>query len=160
MAGKGVRDVRVARVRDLGRQMNETLRARPSGGGSWETALTSSSGTTGATRSSKADQGKTVGEAAPRAGGCSFRSSPGMCCCWANAGERCCIHPPGSKVPKKYHLYITFEDGSFLTVTTQMWGAMELYEEGEEQERQYVKDMSDNAGRARVHLRLLLCPHG
>jgi formamidopyrimidine-DNA glycosylase len=44
-------------------------------------------------------------------------------------------------VPKKYHLYITFEDSSFLTATTQMWGAFELYEKGEEKGRQYVKGM-------------------
>ena len=50
-------------------------------------------------------------------------------------------HQSGSKLPKKYHLTITFEDDAFFTVTTQMWGAMELYEEGKEQEREYVKDM-------------------
>ena len=49
--------------------------------------------------------------------------------------------PPGAKLPKKYHLHITFDDDSFLTATTQMWGAMELYEEGKEQERQYIKGM-------------------
>jgi formamidopyrimidine-DNA glycosylase len=32
-------------------------------------------------------------------------------------------------------------DDSFLTVTTQMWGAMELYKQGEELNREYVKDM-------------------
>ena len=29
-------------------------------------------------------------------------------------------HAPGSKVPKRYRLYITFKDDSFLTATTQM----------------------------------------
>ncbi len=50
-------------------------------------------------------------------------------------------HPPGSQPPAKYHLHLTFEDGSALTATTQMWGAYELYEAGQEQERQYVKGM-------------------
>jgi hypothetical protein len=50
-------------------------------------------------------------------------------------------HPPASTALDKYHLCITFEDDSFLTATTQMWGAMELYEKGQEQERQYVKGM-------------------
>lgn len=50
-------------------------------------------------------------------------------------------HPPGSKLPKKYHLYLTFEDNSFFTVTTQMWGAMELYEKGKEGQRKYVQGM-------------------
>jgi formamidopyrimidine-DNA glycosylase len=38
-------------------------------------------------------------------------------------------------------LWLTFADGSALTAMTQMWGAMELYEAGQEQERQYVKGM-------------------
>ena len=50
-------------------------------------------------------------------------------------------HPAGSKLPEKYHLWLEFADGSALTAMTQMWGAMELYEQGQEQERQYVKDM-------------------
>ncbi len=48
---------------------------------------------------------------------------------------------PGSKEPEKYHLYIVFEDESFLTVTTQLWGAIELYEKGKERDRRYVGDM-------------------
>jgi formamidopyrimidine-DNA glycosylase len=56
-------------------------------------------------------------------------------------GGKVLVHAPGSKLPKKYHLYLTFEDDTFLTATTQMWGAMELYEQGEEQNREYVKDM-------------------
>jgi formamidopyrimidine-DNA glycosylase len=56
-------------------------------------------------------------------------------------GGKVLYHLPGSKLPKKYHLYLTFDDDSFLTATTQMWGAMELYEKGEELERQYVKGM-------------------
>ncbi len=36
---------------------------------------------------------------------------------------------------------MAFENGTALTVMTQMWGAMELYEAGKEQDRQYVKDM-------------------
>ena len=51
------------------------------------------------------------------------------------------LHQLGAKLPKKYHLYLGFEDGSFFTETTQMWGAIELYEAGAEQEREYVKGM-------------------
>ncbi len=32
-------------------------------------------------------------------------------------------------------------DGSFLTAMTQMWGAAELYEQGKELERAYIKGM-------------------
>lgn len=56
-------------------------------------------------------------------------------------GGKVLYHHPGSRVPKKYHLYITFTDGSFLTATTQMWGAIELYEKGKEKNRKYIKDM-------------------
>ncbi len=56
-------------------------------------------------------------------------------------GGKVLYHPVGSRVPKKYHLYITFIDGSFLTATTQMWGAIELYERGKEKNRKYIKGM-------------------
>jgi formamidopyrimidine-DNA glycosylase len=45
------------------------------------------------------------------------------------------------ELPKKFHLWLAFEDGSALTTLTQMWGAMELFEAGQENERKYVKDM-------------------
>jgi formamidopyrimidine-DNA glycosylase len=60
---------------------------------------------------------------------------------FGECGGKVLYQQPGSQVPEKYHLYITFEDGSFLTALTQMWGAMELYEEGEEQDRKYIKGM-------------------
>jgi formamidopyrimidine-DNA glycosylase len=44
-------------------------------------------------------------------------------------------------LPDKYHLWLEFSDGSSLTALTQMWGAMELHEQGQEQERQYIKGM-------------------
>ena len=66
---------------------------------------------------------------------------PGYVLLFGECGGKILHHLPGSKLPKKYHLYITFEDDSFLTATTQMWGAYELYEKGEEQNRDYVKGM-------------------
>jgi formamidopyrimidine-DNA glycosylase len=56
-------------------------------------------------------------------------------------GGRILFHPAGTKLPEKYHLWLAFEDGSSFTSTTQMWGAMELYEAGKELERQYIKGM-------------------
>ncbi len=50
-------------------------------------------------------------------------------------------HSPGTSLPRKYHLSLTFSDGSSMTVMTSMWGAMELYEAGKELERKYLKDM-------------------
>lgn len=48
---------------------------------------------------------------------------------------------PETLTPASYHLPIAFEDGSALTALTQMWGAMELYAQGEELQRPYIKDM-------------------
>jgi len=56
-------------------------------------------------------------------------------------GGKVLFHPEGSELPEKYHLWLEFEDGSSFTVTTQMWGAMELFDAGKEQERQYIKGM-------------------
>ena len=86
-------------------------------------------------------RGKTVGEARAKGKWLFVLLEPGYVLLLGECGGKVLYHPPGSKLPKKYHLYITFEDDSFVTVTTQMWGAMELYERGEEQNRQYVKGM-------------------
>jgi formamidopyrimidine-DNA glycosylase len=86
-------------------------------------------------------RGKTVGEARARGRWLFLPLEPGYVLLLGECGGKVLYHPPGSSLPKKYHLAIAFEDGSLFTVTTQMWGAMELYEQGEEQNRQYVKDM-------------------
>jgi formamidopyrimidine-DNA glycosylase len=86
-------------------------------------------------------EGKVVGEARARGNWLFVPLQPGYVLLLGECGGKVLYHPPGSKPPKKYHLYITFEDDALLTATTQMWGAMELYEEGEEQNREYVKDM-------------------
>jgi formamidopyrimidine-DNA glycosylase len=86
-------------------------------------------------------KGKTVGEARAKGKWLFVPLEPGYVLLLGECGGKVLVHPPDGKLPKKYHLYITFEDGSFLTVTTQMWGAMELYEKGEEQNREYVKGM-------------------
>jgi formamidopyrimidine-DNA glycosylase len=66
---------------------------------------------------------------------------PGFVLLLGECGGKMLYHPPGEDIPKKYHLYIVFKDQSFFTVTTQMWGAMELYEKGDEQNREYVRGM-------------------
>ncbi|MBN2388866.1 MAG: hypothetical protein JXB85_17755 [Anaerolineales bacterium] len=85
--------------------------------------------------------GKRVGRATARGRWLSLALEPGYVLLFGECGGRVQYHAPGSPVPKKYHLYITFEDDSFLTAMTQMWGAMELYEAGRELEREYIKDM-------------------
>ena len=86
-------------------------------------------------------RGKTVGEAKARGKWLFVPLEPGYVLLLGECGGKVLFHPPGSNTPEKYHLRIAFDDGSCLTATTQMWGAMELYEAGAEQDRQYVKDM-------------------
>ncbi len=90
---------------------------------------------------SRLTAGKTVGEARARGKWLFVPLEPGYVLLLGECGGKVLYHPPGADAPKTYHLYLAFDDGSSLTATTQMWGAMELYEQGQEQERQYVKDM-------------------
>jgi formamidopyrimidine-DNA glycosylase len=86
-------------------------------------------------------KGKRVGKTNVKGRWLFIPLEPGFVLLLGECGGKIIFHAAGSKIPKKYHLYITFEDESFLTATTQMWGAMELYEQGEELDREYVKDM-------------------
>jgi formamidopyrimidine-DNA glycosylase len=85
--------------------------------------------------------GKVVGETFVRGRWMFIPLEPGEVLLLGECGGKLLFHEPGSKLPAKYHLYIEFEDSSFLTETTQMWGAMELYEGDAVWEREYVKDM-------------------
>ena len=89
----------------------------------------------------KLTKGKKIGQAQAKGRWIFIPVDPGYILVLGESGGKLLYHQPGSKLPKKYHLYIIFDDDSFLTVTTQMWGAMELYESGEEQNREYIKDM-------------------
>ena len=89
----------------------------------------------------KLTQGKIVGKARTKGRWLFLPFEPGYVFLLGECGGKVLYHPPGYKLPKKYHLYVTFEDDSFLTATTRMWGAMELYEQGEERDREYVKGM-------------------
>lgn len=84
---------------------------------------------------------KTVGNAHGKGRWLFIDIDPGFILVFGEMGGRMLFHPAGSVLPAKYHLHLEFNDLSFFTGTTQMWGAMELYRRGEEQERQYVKDM-------------------
>lgn len=86
-------------------------------------------------------RGKTVGETRSKGRWLFLPLEPGFVLLLGECGGKILLQPPGAKLPKKYHLHLGFEDDSFLTVTTQMWGAMELHEQGQEMEREYVKDM-------------------
>jgi formamidopyrimidine-DNA glycosylase len=85
--------------------------------------------------------GKVIGEARAKGRWLFVPCEPGYVLLFGECGGKMLYHAPGSEAPNKYHLYISFEDGSFFTLMTQMWGAMELYEKGQELNRQYIKEM-------------------
>lgn len=86
-------------------------------------------------------KGKTIGEARVKGRWLFIPLEPGYVLVLGECGGKILYHSAGMELPKKYHLWLTFEDGSALTTLTQMWGAMELFEAGQEKERKYVKDM-------------------
>jgi len=86
-------------------------------------------------------RGRTIGRARSRGKWLFVPLEPGYILTLGECGGKLLFHPPDSQTPKKYHLYLAFTDGSALTATTQMWGAMELYEQGQERNRQYIRDM-------------------
>jgi len=86
-------------------------------------------------------KGKIIGKAKAMGRWLFVPLEPGYTLLLGECGGKILFHAAGSKLPKKYHLYLTFTDETFITATTQMWGAMELYEQGDELQREYVKDM-------------------
>jgi len=86
-------------------------------------------------------RGKTITETRTMGRWLLIEVEPNYVLVFGEWGGRILFHQPGSSLPAKYHLHLQFDDDSFLTATTQMWGAAELYEKGKELERQYIKDM-------------------
>jgi formamidopyrimidine-DNA glycosylase len=84
---------------------------------------------------------KEVGKATAKGRWMFVPLEPGYMLVLGECGGRLLFHEPGASLPQKYHLLLQFEDNSALSVTTQMWGAMELYEQGKEREREYIKGM-------------------
>jgi formamidopyrimidine-DNA glycosylase len=85
--------------------------------------------------------GKTIGRASVRGRWLFVPCEPGYILLFGECGGKIVYHAPGATLPKTYHLLVTFDDASALSATTQMWGAMELYEQDRVHERQYIKDM-------------------
>lgn len=85
--------------------------------------------------------GRRIGRAHVRGRWLFVPLEPGYTLLFGEFGGRMLFHPPGARLPDTYHLHLAFDDGSALTVTTAMWGAMELYESGKEQERKYILGM-------------------
>jgi formamidopyrimidine-DNA glycosylase len=86
-------------------------------------------------------EGKTIGKTRTRGKWLFVALEPGYILLLGECGGKLLYHASGATPPEKYHLFITFTDGSVLTGMTQMWGAFELHEAGKEQARQYIKGM-------------------
>jgi formamidopyrimidine-DNA glycosylase len=86
-------------------------------------------------------QGRRAGKASCKGRWLFLPAEPGYIMILGEFGGRVLFHRDASTVPPKRHLLIRFTDGTALTATTQMWGAVELYEKGKEQDRQYIKGM-------------------
>lgn len=86
-------------------------------------------------------KGKLIGESYCRGRWLFVPLEPGYVLVFGECGGRILFHPSASGIPKKYHLSLEFEDDTALSATTQMWGAMELYEKGQELRRKYICDM-------------------
>lgn len=85
--------------------------------------------------------GKTVGEAFSRGRWLFIPLEPGFILLFGEFGGKLLYHQTYEKPPSKVHLRMDFEDGSYLTEFTQMWGAMELHTAEDVWHREYVKDM-------------------
>lgn len=86
-------------------------------------------------------RGKRLGPARVRGRWLTLDLEPGYRLLLGECGGKVLYHAPDAPLPEKYHLFLAFADGSALTAMTAMWGAMELYEAGQELERQYIKGM-------------------
>ncbi len=86
-------------------------------------------------------EGKRVGAAYSRGRWMFVPLEPGFVLVLGECGGKVLFHPLAARRPPSYHLRIEFDDDSGLTVKTQMWGAMELYEAGKELERDYIRGM-------------------
>ena len=85
--------------------------------------------------------GRVLGQAYSRGKWLFIPAHPGYMLVFGECGGKILYHKAKDEMPKKYHLAVVFEDGSALTAMTRMWGAMELFEQGQELKRKYIVGM-------------------
>ncbi len=85
--------------------------------------------------------GRVVGEIRARGRWLFAALEPGYVLVLGEFGGKALYHQAGEPRPSKRHLLLEFTDGTAFSVTTQMWGAMDLFVAGEELKRQYIGDM-------------------
>jgi formamidopyrimidine-DNA glycosylase len=86
-------------------------------------------------------RGKRAGRARAKGRWLLVPMEPGYELAFGECGGKILFHSSASSIPKKYHLSLVFDDGTAFSATTQMWGAMELFEKGQERKRKYIVDM-------------------
>lgn len=70
--------------------------------------------------------GKTVGAARDHGGNILVDLEPGYIQALGGGGERILYHTDASTLPKKHQYLWRFEDDTYLTVSVQMWGSLQL----------------------------------
>lgn len=82
--------------------------------------------------------GKTMGSARGHGSAILASLEPDHTLVLGGGGERILFHESERTLPKKYHLLLHFEDGTYLTVTVQGWGNVLLLNESELREHPHV----------------------
>jgi formamidopyrimidine-DNA glycosylase len=83
-------------------------------------------------------KGKTMGRATEHGSLILAAVEPDHLIVLGGGGERILYHLSERTLPKKRHLLLHFEDGSYLTVTVQGWGSVQLLHESEVAGHPYV----------------------
>jgi formamidopyrimidine-DNA glycosylase len=76
-------------------------------------------------------RGKTIGQARGLGSFIRVALEPGYDLVLGDGGERIILHLSDKTLPARHQLLLSFEDDSFLTVTVQMWGFIQLVRQGE-----------------------------
>jgi formamidopyrimidine-DNA glycosylase len=83
-------------------------------------------------------KGKTMGEATAEGSLILASLEPDHVLVLGGGGERILFHQSERTLPKKHQLLLHFEDDTYLTVTVQGWGSVQLYHESELADHPYV----------------------
>lgn len=98
---------------------------------------------------------KRVGQSSVRGRWLFVPLEPGYVLLLGECGGRLLYHPPGTTPPDTFHLRLGFDDDSVLTLTTAMWGAVELHDAETVEERQYIRGMRPTPADPRFTLEYL-----
>lgn len=74
--------------------------------------------------------GRVIGPAVPHGGHILIDIDPGYTLVLGGGGERIIFHESAATLPAKHQFLLSFTDGTYLSVTVQMWGSMRLYVRG------------------------------